>query len=83
MSFLFQFQIGESWWASFVRKSIILLSREETNSLFQEITPQEIHPVVQGGGGSSYPYWRMGMNIKQIDARAQNKLNRYKIVGMA
>jgi hypothetical protein len=35
MSFLFQFQIGESWWASFVRYSIAFQFREESNLLFK------------------------------------------------
>lgn len=46
MLFLFQFQIGGSWWASFVRESIILWFREESNLLFQEIAPCEIYPAV-------------------------------------
>lgn len=65
MSLLFQFQVGGSWWTSFVRERIILQFKEESNLLFQERVSYEIYPAVQGQGGGSHPYQAVGMNMKR------------------
>lgn len=74
MPLLFQFQIVGSWWASFVRESILFQFREESSLLFQEIAPCKIYPAVQGQGGGSYPCQTAGMTMKWSDTKKNYRL---------